>query len=298
MTTQSTGQKSDEPSAQEYDVAIVGGGASGLSAAVFTARYGFSTVVFDRGPSAIQRCYSIGNYLGFLALDPETFLELGRAHAQYEGGEIVDDLVVSVEQPDAGEAEDTSRFRIHTQKGAELTASHVIAASAYNADYLSDLGDGAFHEPGTHPVDCEQATGRTVIDGLYVAGWLSGSPHQVLISAGHGARVAKSLIEDHRLANGFWEEVAKYWDWQVEGGTYGSDSWEQHIDDWVEETIPEDQAISEERRERVAEAVTEERLDFQLSEAEREQRMDACNALLREHLLEEDPEQAHERLQA
>lgn len=297
MSTQPTGQKSDEPSANEYDVAIVGGGASGLSAAVFTARYGFSTVVFDRGPSAIQRCYSIGNYLGFPAIDPESFLELGRAHAQYEGSEVVDDLVVSVEQPDAAE-QGASRFRIRTQNGCELTASSVIAASAYNADYLSNLDDGEFHEPGTHPVDCEQATGRTEIDGLYVAGWLSGSPHQVLISAGHGARVAKSLIEDRRLANGFWEEVAQYWDWQVEGGTYGSDSWEQHIDDWIEETIPEDEAISEERRERVAEAVTEERLDFQLSEAEREQRMQACNALLREHLLDGEPESEHERLQA
>lgn len=293
MSTQPTGQKSDEPSADEYDVAIIGGGASGLSAAVFTARYGFSTVVFDRGPSAIQRCYSIGNYLGFLAIDPATFLELGRAHAQYEGGEIVDDFVVSVER-DA----DTDGFQIHTQDGCELTASSVIAASAYNADYLSDLDGGRFHESGTHPVDCEQATGRTEIDGLYVAGWLSGSPHQVLISAGHGARVAKSFIEDYRLANGFWEEVAQYWDWQVEGGTYGSDSWEQHIDDWIEETIPEDEAISEERRERVAEAVTTERLDFQLSDAEREQRMEACNALVREHLLDQESDREHEQLQA
>lgn len=292
MSTQPTGQKSDEPSADEYDVAIVGGGASGLSAAVFTARYGFNTVVFDRGPSAIQRCYSIGNYLGFLAIDPASFLELGRAHAQYEGCEIVNDFVVSVDR-DADNG-----FQLHTQDGCELTATSVIAASAYNADYLSELDGGQFHESGTHPVDCEQATGRTEIEGLYVAGWLSGSPHQVLISAGHGARVAKSLIEDHRLANGFWEEVAQYWDWQVEGGTYGSDSWEQHIDDWIEETIPEDEDISEERRERVAEAVTTERLDFQLTDAEREQRMADGTAMLREHLLEEEPQRDHEQLEA
>ncbi|UPM42187.1 NAD(P)-binding protein [Halocatena salina] len=300
MSTQPTGQKSDEPSTDEYDVAIVGGGASGLAAAVFTARYGFETVVFDRGPSAIHRCYSIGNYLGFLGIDPAAFLELGRAHAQYEGSEIVDDFVVSVER-DA----DTDGFRLRTQDGCDLTASSVIAASAYNADYLSELDGGEFHESGTHPVDCEEATGRTAIDGLYVAGWLSGSPHQVLISAGHGARVAKSLIEDRRLANGFWEEVAQYWDWQVEGGTYGDESWRQHIDDWVEETIPDDKSISEERRERVTEAVTEERLDFQLSDAEREQRMADGTTLLREHVLGEDPQQQdpkqkqdHEQLEA
>lgn len=288
MTVRATGRKSDEPRAKEYDVIIVGGGASGLSAGVFTARYGFETLILDRGASAIQRCYSISNYLSFLAIDPSAFLSLGRAHAQYEGCEIVDDLVVSVEECDA-EAEERD-FCLRTQDGSELTASYVIAASAYNADYLSDLDDGAFHEAGTHPVECDEATGRTAIDGLYVAGWLSGSPHQVIICAGHGARVAKALVHDHRMDNGFWEEVAQYWDWQVEGGTYGDESWKAHIDDWIENTIPEDETIAEERRERISEAVTAERLDFQLSEDEREQRTEDSRALIREHLLDADHE--------
>lgn len=283
MTVQATGKKSDEPRAEEYDVVIIGGGASGLSAGVFTARYGFETLILDRGASAIQRCYSIGNYLGYLAIDPTAFLELGRAHAQYEGCEIVDDLVVSVE-----EREDSSGFRLRTQDGDGLTTTYVIAASAYNADYLSDLEEGTFHEAGTHPVECDEATGRTEIDGLYVAGWLSGSPHQVIICAGHGARVAKALVHDNRIEDGFWEEVAQYWDWQVEGGTYGDESWRAHIDDWIENTIPEDETVSQERRDRISEAVTAERLDFQLSEDEREQRTEDSRALIREHLLDSD----------
>lgn len=43
---------------------VVGGGPSGCAAAVFTARYGLDTVVFDRGNAALRRCASLENYLG------------------------------------------------------------------------------------------------------------------------------------------------------------------------------------------------------------------------------------------
>lgn len=68
----------------DRDVVVVGGGASGLSAALFLARYGLDTLVFDRGTSAIEQCYCIENYLGLLGIRPETFLELGREHVLYE----------------------------------------------------------------------------------------------------------------------------------------------------------------------------------------------------------------------
>ncbi len=48
----------------EYDVAIVGGGPTGCSAGVFTARYGLDTVLFDRGRSSIASCAHLENYLG------------------------------------------------------------------------------------------------------------------------------------------------------------------------------------------------------------------------------------------
>jgi thioredoxin reductase (NADPH) len=293
MTQLLTGQKSEEPDVDEYDVVIVGGGASGLSAGVFTARYGLETLILDRGASAIQRCYNIGNYLGFLAIDPGTFLELGRAHARYEGCEIVDDLVVTVEESEDEtgteiEGKDDARFHIETQDGRELSASHVIAASAYNADYLSDLDD-AFHA-GDHPVECDEATGRTQIDGLYVAGWLSGGSHQVIICAGHGARVAKALIQDHRVEDGYWEDVAQYWDWQVEDGKYGDETWKAHVDEWIVDTLPEDEDVCEGQLDCIRDAIMSERLDFQLSEDERKQRLEDSRALFREHFLDQKSE--------
>lgn len=270
-----TTEKTAAPRADAYDVVIVGGGASGLAAGVFAARYGLDAVIFDRGQSAIRQCYTVENYLGFLGIDSAAFLELGRAHAQFEGCAVVDDMVSTVEGVDDG-------FRVETQDGATVAADSVIAASAYNADYLCDLDDGRFHDEGDHPVDCDEATGRTEIDGLYVAGWLSGGPHQVLISAGHGARVAKALVADRRAEEGYWEEVAAYWDWCVEDGTYGDDEWHRHVDEWFEGTVPDD--ASESFVETVREEVKSERLAIQQTEAERRRRIEHGEELLRWYL--------------
>ncbi|MFC7079300.1 NAD(P)-binding domain-containing protein [Halorussus caseinilyticus] len=268
-------ERAARPDADDYDLVVVGGGASGLAAAVFAARYGLDTVVFDRGGSAIRRSYSIENYLGFLAVDPATFLRLGRAHARYEGAEVVDDLVTSVVERDDG-------FRVRTEDGTDVGARYVVAASAYNADYLTELDGGAFHDEGEHPVECDEATGRTPVDGLYVAGWLSGQPHQVLIAAGHGARVAKSLVHDRRRERGYWDGIADYWDWSVETGTYSGEQWHDRLDEWVDSTLPDDHDVSDERIERIREAVKEERLSFECTPAEREARMEDTRRLLAE----------------
>ncbi|SDJ79419.1 NAD(P)-binding Rossmann-like domain-containing protein [Halovenus aranensis] len=270
-----TTEKATAPRADAYDVVIVGGGASGLAAGVFVARYGLDAVIFDRGQSATCQCYTLENYLGFLGIDPAAFLELGRAHAQFEGCAVVDDMVSTVEGVDDG-------FRVETQDGKTVTTDSVIAASAYNADYLCDLDDGRFHDEGDHPVDCDEATGRTEIDGLYVAGWLSGGPHQVLISAGHGARVAKALVADRRAGEGYWEEVAAYWDWCVEDGTYGDDEWHRHVDEWFDGTVPDD--CNEAFVEAVREEVKSERLAIQQTEAERRRRIERGKELLRWYL--------------
>lgn len=270
-------RKAEAPTADAYDVVVVGGGASGLAAALFTARYGLDTLVFDRGQSAIRRSYTIENYLGFLGVTPEQFLRLGRAHVQYEGAEVVDDLVTRVTE--TGKA-----FRVETQEGANVEANRVVAASAYNADYLAELDGGTLHDEGEHPVDCDEATGRTDIDGLYVAGWLTGQPHQVLIAAGHGGRIGKELISDYRTEQGYWDGVADYWDWSVETGTYGDETWHEHINEWLDSTLPDDHDLDEESIERVRSAITNERLAFECSPAERDARLADARALFEQEL--------------
>lgn len=268
---------SSEPSGEEYDVIIVGGGAAGLSAGVFTARYGLDTLVLDRGPSSLRQCYNLENYLGFIGITPEAFLELGRAHARYEGCEIVDDRVRGVHDTDSG-------FTIDRQEGSQLRSRYVIAASVYDGSYLTDLIDS--ESDADHPVECDEATGRTDIDGLYVAGWLSGGPHQVIICAGHGARVAKSLIHDYRVREqGFVEELAGYWDWRVEDGTYDDAGWEDHVDAWIDDQLG-DREINEDRLARLRDTIKTERLSFCATEEQRKRRLRDARQLLDECVYE------------
>ena len=123
----------------DRDVAVVGGGPAGCSAAVFCAREGLDTVVFDRGRSSLKRCAYLENYLGFPAgIDIETLYDLIHDHAETAGCEIVPDLVESVDRADDGEG-----FVVDPQEGEPVTARRVLAATRYDGSYLGGLGDGA-----------------------------------------------------------------------------------------------------------------------------------------------------------
>lgn len=200
----------------DADVVVVGGGPTGCSAGVYTARGGLETIVFDRGPSSLRRCASLENYLGFPAVDVETFLQLAHDHAERAGCRIRRDLVESVASvPDGG-------FRIDPQEGEPTTARFVIAATKYDAEYLRGLDADAMFvteerddESGQRfDRDYPDDDGRTPIDGLYVAGPLAGGGDQAIVAAGHGATVARALLEDRRREEGYWGRFATHYDWR------------------------------------------------------------------------------------
>lgn len=282
------------PSSDAYDAVVVGGGASGLSAAVFLARYGLDVVVFDRGPSAIRRCALVENYLGFLGVTPAEFLALGRGHVRVAGGDVVDDLVTDVtpletgsDDSDGDDSDGDARFRVRVQDGDPVMTRYVVGASVYDGDYLAGL-PGLEFERGDHPVPTTDHVGRTAVDGAYVAGWLSGGPHQVLAAAGHGVRVAKAVLADHRVAvEGFWRDAATHWDWRVDA-EYGDEAWREEVEAWLASTRPGDGSVSEERFADVLDAVVAERLDFRRSERERDRRRERSRALLRAVLFDDE----------
>ncbi len=259
-----------------HDVVIVGGGASGLSAAVFTGRYGLDTVVLDGGVSAIRQCVLLENFLGFPGgISPETFLELGREQAKLVGCEIRDEMVETVERADDG----NDRFRIRTIQGTEIGANRVVAASAYDDDYLAAFADEL--------TDVER-DGRTAVDGLYLTGTLGDdAEHQAIVSAGDGARTALALIRDVRHEDEErWKGLADYYyDWAVEPGRYGGTEWETHIDDLVTEAAPE--TATETELSHAREVLKREHLELELGGEKREERAKRGRQLLRKHLLEE-----------
>ncbi|WP_129115712.1 FAD-dependent monooxygenase [Halegenticoccus tardaugens] len=274
------GRLTSSDGSTSYDVLVVGGGPAGCSVGVFTARYGLETCILDRGNSSIKRCAYLENYLGFPAgVDVDTFCALAHDHAREAGCEIVRDLVEAVHRDDAasrsngrGPGAASGAFRIETQDGRELTANRVVAAAKYDAEYLRPLdAEGAMFE--TYEYDGEEherfdrafpdADGRTPIEGLYVAGPLSGVGDQVIISAGHGAQVGRSIIADARREADYWDDVAERYDW-IRRNAELDDEWRDR-DRWREwfdgNKVPDSPAIDDDR----VECVREEYIDSTLA---------------------------------
>lgn len=269
MTTKRTDTPAADPrTAVDRDVVVVGGGAAGLSAAVFLARFGFETAVFARGASAIEQCAHLENYLGFPGgVSPERFLALGRDHAETEGATVREELVERVEPVDDGTTHE--RFRVETAGGSEVTTTRVVAATAYDGDPFEPLDvESTDPDPFVGTDD-----GRTPTAGFYACGWMTAeTAHQAIINAGHGARTALSVIRDD-LRDRYWDAVAdRYVDWVVDEDRYGGDGWAEGVDEWFDREMLPAEGVDEAT---VADARADLKAEFlgrRLDEAERQRR--------------------------
>ena len=79
-----------------YDVAIVGGGPAGLSAALWLARYLHSVVLIDSGDPRNWETRGINGFLGSQGIRSPDLRAKGRADAQRFGADLVDDEVCKV----------------------------------------------------------------------------------------------------------------------------------------------------------------------------------------------------------
>jgi len=169
-----------------YDVLIVGGGVAGLSAATFTARTGLETLVIDTDESILRRNAHLENYPGFPAgVNARQLLDLIAEGAERAGCERREGEVIRIAHDDA--------FTAETAAGDRYRADRVIAATKNAVDYLPD---GVEIVDRGKPFVAVDERRRTDVPGLYAAGRLAGKPHQAIVSAGHGAEVAVTLLED------------------------------------------------------------------------------------------------------
>jgi thioredoxin reductase len=172
------------------DVAVIGGGPAGLTAAIFTAGNGLDTVLLDAGPPILARNAHLANYPGFVyGVDPRALLDLMRSQADAAGCDRRDARVTAV-----ADEQGSAAFRLTTADD-RLCADRVVAATKNEAGYLDGLDGVAIRDRGKTFVEADER-GRTGVDGLYVAGRLAGKPHQAVVAAGHGAEVAVTLLED------------------------------------------------------------------------------------------------------
>lgn len=131
-----------------YDIAIIGGGPAGLSAALVLGRARRRVVVIDAGT---PRNAPAAHMQGFLSRDgtpPAGLLEAGRTEVRHYGVEIIEDCVVDA----------TGGFALRLASGRTVKARRVLLATGA-VDVLPDV------------VGARERWGRDFLHCPYCHGW-------------------------------------------------------------------------------------------------------------------------------
>lgn len=173
-----------------YDVAVVGGGPAGGSAAIFLAKAGIKTLVLDNDKGQTRRAW-MENHYGTEGISGPDMVDAGQRQAKKLGAEWVTTQVTAVTRGDEG-------FTLTTEDGQSFQAKQVILATGA-AMGLAETINLEFTEgretryPKVLKVDID---GRTSQAGVWAAGILAGCSAHTIITAGHGAQVAVGLISE------------------------------------------------------------------------------------------------------
>ncbi|MBM6619524.1 FAD-dependent oxidoreductase [Bacillus suaedaesalsae] len=172
-----------------YDIAIIGAGPAGASAAIFTAKAGKNTLLVDNDKSITKRAW-VENHFGVMETTGPDLVETGKKQATKFGAELVVTTVTNIVKNDNG-------FTVETE-GHSYEAKHVILATGLLADLAERIG--LTTKPGSEPripknvqVD---ANGKTEIEGIWAAGTIAGLSVHTIITAGDGAKVAINVISE------------------------------------------------------------------------------------------------------
>ncbi len=162
-------------------VAIVGGGPAGLSAALFTAKNGLETVVFDTDGTWMHKAH-LFNYPGIGSVDGSDYMEILRSQVDSFGVERREEEVTDV-------SADGDGFAVSADD--DYDADYLVLATGANRDLAESLGCG-FDDEGTVEVDVSMET--TVEDAYATGAMVRAEEWQAVISAGDGAAAALNIL--------------------------------------------------------------------------------------------------------
>jgi thioredoxin reductase len=153
----------------EYDVAVIGGGAAGLSAALVLSRARRSVAVVDAGEPRNSPAAHMQGFLSRDGMPPRDLLAAGRNEVQRYGGKLIAGTVARV-VPGTG-----PRFRVTLADGPQFDARRVLVATGLR-DELPDI-PGVRERWGRDLLHCPYCHGYEVRD--QPLGVLGGTPDAV-----------------------------------------------------------------------------------------------------------------------
>jgi thioredoxin reductase (NADPH) len=172
-----------------YEIAIIGAGPAGASAAIFTGRAEKKTLVFDLGESIAKKAW-FDNYYGIDEISGPELYQKGKQQLQNVGAELKVEKVMSIKKEATG-------FLIETTEASYL-AKQIILATGFATDLAERMGIEmiAGIEPKIPKVVKVDATGKTNINGIWAAGIIAGNTNHAVVVAGDGAKVAINIVSE------------------------------------------------------------------------------------------------------
>ncbi|WP_424766543.1 FAD-dependent oxidoreductase [Paenibacillus sp. sgz302251] len=172
-----------------YDIAIIGAGPAGASAAIFTAKAGKKTLVFENDKGMTKRAW-FENHYGVMEIGGPDLVDTGKRQAEKFGAEIKEETVQNITAIDGG-------LQVETD-AATYEAKHVLFATGVSTDLAEQIGLAT--KAGTEPriktiIDVDSA-GKTSMAGVWAAGTVAGVSVHAIITAGDGAKAAINIISE------------------------------------------------------------------------------------------------------
>lgn len=168
------------------DVAIVGDGPGGLSAALLLAKNGMSVHVYGQDETAMHWAL-LRNYLGIPDQLGSEFQQFSRQQVQRWGTVLEDRHVDGVRRAEAG-------FQIALQGGEQVTARYLILSEGKGPRLARELG---LEFDGARLVT--NRDGETSLPGVYAVGRsVRPGRSQAIISAGDGAAAALDILSKEK----------------------------------------------------------------------------------------------------
>lgn len=132
---------------EHYDVAVIGAGPAGLSAALILTRAMRRVVIIDSGAPRNYAARSVNGFLGAEQISPGRLREIGRRQTELYGAELVTEKATSVRHINFGFE---TGFQIITETGSQFLSRKILFATGVR-DVLPELpGISDFYGASVH----------------------------------------------------------------------------------------------------------------------------------------------------